>query len=140
MIPARAITNPSARTLEMLAGPRGLFDQNHEPFSMRHAPFRITTATLIAPGVDEALAVLAALAPAGTNWLAYPLLDLAEGRGVWRVSGRWIDVAPSTRWDIDPVFERSTETWYATFGLPRMPDGMHRITTGGRRLLDPPSW
>jgi hypothetical protein len=140
MIPARAISVPSLRTLEMLRGPNGLFDRDIEPFSMRHAPFRITAATLLAPGVDEALAVLASLAPASTNWLAYPLLDLGDGRGVWRVSGRWIDVAPSTRWDGDPVFERSTETWYATFGLPRMPDGMHRIIAGARTLLDPPSW
>jgi len=140
MIPARAITNPSTRPLEMLAGPRGLFDQDVEPFSLRHAPFRITTATLIAPGVDEALAVLAALAPAGTNWLAYPLLDLGDGRGVWRVSGRWIDVAPSSRWDGDPVFERTTQTWYATFGHARIADGMCRIVTGTRTLLDPPSW
>jgi len=31
MIPARAITNPSTRSLEMLAGPRGLFDQSLAP-------------------------------------------------------------------------------------------------------------
>jgi len=119
MIPARAITNPSTRSLEMLRGPRGLFDQDVEPL---------------------ALAVLAALAPAGTNWLAYPLLDLGDGRGVWRVSGRWIDVAPSSRWDGDPVFERTTQTWYATFGHARIADGMCRIVTGTRTLLDPPSW
>lgn len=140
MIPARAISNPGTRSLEMLRGLHGLFDQEVDPFALGRVPIRITTATLLAPGVDEALAVLATLAPTGTNWLAYPLLDLGEGRGVWRVSGRWIDVAPTSRWDGDPVFERSTETWYATFGHARLMDGMHRIVTGARTLLDPPSW
>lgn len=137
MIPAAAITTPSRRSLEMLAGPRGLFDQDHEPFALRRAPFRIDATTLIPPGVDEALAVLASLAPAGTNWLASQLLDLGEGRGVWRVLGRYTVATTSRRLADPPLFDRTTEVWYATYGLPRLPDGLHSIVSGGRRLLEP---
>ncbi len=137
MIPARAITMPESRTLHMLEGPRGLFDQNHEPFALRRAPFRINASTLTGDGVDEALEVLAALAPAQTNWLGVRLIDLGSDAGVWRVQGRYWDATTSRRLSAPPLVERTTEVFYATVGLPRMPDGMHRISTGGRRLLRP---
>lgn len=137
MIPAAAITMPGSRVLEMLAGPRGLFEQDDDPYAMRRSPFRIDASTLIAPGVDAALAVLAALAPAGTLWLASQLLDFGENRGVWRVGGRWVQVSTSRRLMDAPLFDRTTDTWYATYGAPRLPDGMHRITSGGRQLLHP---
>mgnify|MGYP000642472075 CR=1 FL=1 len=63
------------------------------------------------------------------------LLDLGDERGVWRVSGRWIEATTSRRLDAEPLVDRSTPVWYATFGVPRLPDGMHSITTGGRRTL-----
>lgn len=139
MIPARAITPPATRTLEMLAGPHGLFNQRHEPFALHRAPFRITAQTLRPPGVQQALDTLASLAPHGTNWLAEQLLQLGEGRGVWRVHGDYWEPTRSRRLDADPLIRRSTPFFYATIGLPRLPDGLHRITTGGRRTLLQPS-
>lgn len=136
MIPARAITRPESRTLQMLSGRHGLFNQEHEPFALSRTPFRITAETLTGDGVDEALAVLASLAPAGTNWLASKLIELGEDNGVWKVQGRWWDATTSRRLSAPPLVERTTEVFYATMGLPRMPDGMHRISEGrGRGLL-----
>ncbi len=134
-IPARAITRPESRTLEMLSREYGLFNQLQEPFALRRLPFRLDENSMTGPGVEEAMEVLAALAPASTNWLASKLLDVGGGRGVWRVSGRWIEATTSRRLDAEPLVDRSTPVWYATIGLPRLPDGMHSITTGGRRTL-----
>lgn len=78
MIPARAITRPESRTQQMLSRRHGLFNQDHEPFALSRTPFRITAETLTGDGVDEALAVLAALGPAGTNWLASKPIDLGD--------------------------------------------------------------
>ncbi len=140
MIPARAITSPNPRSLEMLTHTRGLFDRDHEPFALRRAPFRITADTLVAPGIDEALAVLRSLGPAHTNWLASQLLDLGDDRGVWQVSGRYVDATTSRRLADPPLVDRTTPTWFATFGLPRLPDGLHAIVADVRGPLLHPRW
>ena len=132
-IPARAITRPNPRTLEVLSGRLGLFNQREEPFAMERLPFRLSRETLEEPGVDEALEILAELAPAGANWLAVHLLDLGEGRGVWKVRARFWEPTRSRRLAAEPLIERSTDVFYATWGLPRMPDGMHRITDRSHR-------
>jgi hypothetical protein len=130
MIPARIITRPESRTLQMMTGRHGLFDQNHEPFALRRAPFRITRETLTpaddTDAIDAALAVLAELAPHGANWLGSKLLELGGG-GVWRVQARFWVPTTSRRLSAPPLIERTTDAFFATLGLPRMPDGMHRI-------------
>ncbi|MEM6993476.1 MAG: hypothetical protein AAF721_23380 [Myxococcota bacterium] len=134
-IPARAITRPSLRSLQLFDGPNGLFNQRIEPFALRRAVFRITAETLTGDGVEEALDVLASLAPPGTNWLGSEVLQLGGQRGVWRVSGRYIEATRSRRLSAPPLIDRTTPVWYATYGLPRVPDGMHLFTTGTRQLL-----
>lgn len=135
MIPAQAIAQPGSRTLHMLSSVHGLFEHLRNPYMRGRTPFRINASTLIAPGVDEALAVLASLGPAATNWLATLAVDYGDNRGVWRVSGRYIEATPSRRLDADPLVDRTTPVWYATFGLSRIANGMHLITPGRRTLL-----
>lgn len=135
MIPAAAITVPSARVLEMLAGPHGLFGEDDDPYAARRAPFRISAETLKPPGIAEALAVLATLAPAHAIWLAWPLLDLGDARGVWRVNASYDVVSPSRRIIDDPLYRASSPSWFAAYGLPRLPDGMFMIESGRRTLL-----
>ena len=119
----------------MLPRLHGLFDHLRNPYALVRAPFRINASTLVAPGVDEALAVLASLGPEATNWLATLAVDYGDNRGVWRVTGRYVDTTPSRRLDADPLVDRTTPVWYATFGLSRLANGMHLITPGGRRTL-----
>lgn len=137
MIPAGAISMPSSRALHVLPGVRGLFDGDEDPFAASRAPFRITAETLKPPGIDEALAVLAGLAPAGAVWLAWPLLRFGPIEGVWRVNASYTMVSPSRRVVDDPLYRTTTPSWYAVYGLPRLPDGMHRIEEGRRTLLAP---
>lgn len=153
-IPARIVTLPSQRTLEVLRGRNGLFNEFRPPqwdghvsrggpFALERAPFRLTRETLT--GEDEvvtrALEILSSLAPRGANWLAVHMLDLGENRGVWKVRARWFEATRSRRLDAQPLVERGSDIFWATCGLPRMPDGMHRISNrGGRRLLRRSSW
>lgn len=117
----------------MLSGRLGLFNQHQDPFAMERLPFRLARQTLLEPGVDEALEILADLAPRGANWLAVHLVDLGDGRGVWKVRARFWEATGSRRLSAEPLVERSTDVFYATYGLPRMPDGMHRITDRSHR-------
>jgi hypothetical protein len=135
MIPAGAISIPPSRALHMLAGPHGLFDSEEDPFAATRAPFRITASTLKPPGIDEALAVLAGLAPVGAIWLAWPLLRFGETSGVWRVNASFTTLSPSRRVFDDPLYRTTTPSWYAVSGLPRLPDGMYVIDSGHRTLL-----
>lgn len=135
MIPAAAITRPSPRALEMIEGPRGLFDEDQDPYAAWRAPFRITAATLKPPGIEAALAVLATLAPADAIWLGWPLVDLGDARGMWRINASYTMLSPSRRVVDDPLFTTTTPSWFASYGWPRLPDGMVMIESGRRALL-----